>query len=45
MRVFGCVVCAHVPDEERRKLDKKNKTVKLHFMGYANNGKGYRLYD
>ncbi|KAL7399994.1 hypothetical protein ABVT39_005028 [Epinephelus coioides] len=43
MRVFGCVTEAHVPDTERRKLDKK--AVKLHFMGYANNAKGYRLWD
>ncbi|KAL7372982.1 hypothetical protein ABVT39_025155 [Epinephelus coioides] len=33
----------HVPDTERRKLDKK--AVKLHFMRYANNAKGYRLWD
>lgn len=43
MKVFGCIAYAHVPDEERRKLDKK--TVKLRFMGFANNAKGYRLYD
>lgn len=43
MRVFGCVAYAHIPDEERRKLDKK--AVKLRFVGYANNAKGYRLYD
>ena len=43
MRVFGCVAYAHIPDEERRKLDKK--AVKLCFVGYANNAKGYRLYE
>ena len=43
MRVFGCVAYAHVPDTERGKLDKK--AVKLRFMGYANNTKGYRLWD
>ena len=43
MKVFGCIAYAHVPDEERRKLDKK--AVKLRFVGYANNAKGYRLYD
>lgn len=43
MRVFGCVAYAHVPDTERRKLHKK--AVKLSFMGYANNAKGYRLWD
>lgn len=43
MRVFGCVAYAHVPEVERRKLDKK--AVKLRFVGYANNAKGYRLWD
>ena len=43
MRVFGCVAYAHIPNEERRKLGKK--AAKLRFMGYANNAKGYRLYD
>lgn len=43
MKVFGCVAYAHVPDAERRKLDKK--AVKLRFVGYANNAKGYRLFD
>ena len=43
MRVFGCVAYAHVPEIERRKLDKK--AVKLRFVGYANNAKGYRLWD
>lgn len=43
MKVFGCVAYAHIPAQERRKLDKK--TVKLRFVGYANNAKGYRLFD
>ena len=43
MKVFGCIAYAHIPDEERRKLDKK--AVKLRFVGYANNAKGYRMYD
>lgn len=43
MTVFGCVACAHVPDTERRKLDKK--AVKLRFVGYANKAKGYCLID
>ena len=41
MRVFSCV--AYVPDTERRKL--VNKAVKIHFMGYANDSKGYDLLD
>lgn len=43
LRVFGCVAYAHVPDCERKKLDKKAK--KLRFVGYCKTSKGYRLYD
>uniref|UniRef100_A0AAV2MQC8 Retroviral polymerase SH3-like domain-containing protein n=1 Tax=Knipowitschia caucasica TaxID=637954 RepID=A0AAV2MQC8_KNICA len=43
MRTFGCVAYAHIPDTERKKLDKK--AVKLRFVGYATNAKGYRLWD
>ncbi|KAJ8381145.1 hypothetical protein SKAU_G00019230 [Synaphobranchus kaupii] len=39
--VSFCEGC--VEDIERRKLDKK--AVKLRFMGYANNAKGYCLFD
>ena len=43
LRVFGCIAYAHVPDCERRKLDKKAR--KLRFVGYCMTSKGYRLYD
>lgn len=43
MKVFGCVAYLHVPDTERWKLDKK--AVRLRFVGYANNAKGYRMFD
>ena len=43
LRVFGCLTYAHIPDSERRKLDKKAE--KLHFVGYCKNSKGYRLFD
>lgn len=43
MKVFGCVAYLHVPDTERQKLDKK--AVRLRFVGYANNAKGYRMFD
>ena len=43
LKVFGCVAYAHIPDCERRKLDKK--VEKLHFVGYCKNSKGYRLLD
>ena len=42
-RVFGCMAYAHVPDNERRKLDKKSK--KIRFVGYSLTSKGYRLFD
>ena len=43
LKVFGCTAYAHVLDAERRKLDKK--AVKLYFVGYRQNSKGYRLFD
>jgi hypothetical protein len=43
MRVFGCIAYAHVPDIQRRKLDKK--AIKLRFIGYDSHTKGYRLFD
>lgn len=43
MCLFGCLAYAHIPDGDRRKLDKK--AVKLRFVGYANNANGYPLYD
>ena len=43
LRVFGCMAYAHVPDNERRKLDKKSK--KMRFVGYSLTSKGYRLFD
>jgi hypothetical protein len=43
LKVFGCVAYAHIPDEERKKLDMKAE--KLRFVGYSIQCKGYRLYD
>ena len=43
LRVFGCIAYAHVPDAQRRKLDKKAN--KLRFVGYSTISKGYRLLD
>ena len=43
LRVFGCMAYAHVPDSERRKLDKKSE--KMRFVGYSLASKGYRLLD
>lgn len=42
-KVFGCECYAHVPKENRRKLDPKSR--KCIFLGYDMETKGYRLYD
>ena len=43
LRVFSCDAYAHVPKNERGKLDPKAK--KCVFVGYGEETKGYRLYD
>jgi len=43
MKVFGCIAYAHVPDAQRQMLDQK--AVKLRFVGYSVQSKGYRLLD
>lgn len=43
LRRFGCVAYAHIPKDERRKLDPKARRC-IH-MGYGVDTKGYRLYD
>lgn len=43
LKVFGCIAYAHIPEVERRKLDKKAQ--KLRFVGYSVTSKGYRLFD
>ena len=42
-RVFGCTAYAHIPDGQRKKLDKKAE--KFRFIGYADCQKDYRLWD
>ena len=43
LRVFGCLSYAHIPKDERKKLDPKaRETI---FLGYSSNVKGYRLWD
>ena len=42
-RVFGSVAYAHVPDQQRKKLDDKSR--KLVMFGYEDHTKAYRLYD
>ena len=43
LRVFGCIAYAHVPKDERKKLDSKFR--KCIFLGYGAEIKGYQLYD
>ena len=43
LRVFGCMAYAHIPESQRKKLDKKSE--KLRFVGYSIQSKGYRLLD
>jgi len=40
---FGCDTYAHIPKDERQKLDVKTK--KCIFLGYGQETKGYRLHD
>lgn len=40
---FGCNAYAHIPKENRRKLDEKSR--KCIMLGYSDTCKGYRLYD
>ena len=43
LRVFGCDAYAHIPKDERQKLD--GKTRKCIFLGYGTVRKGYQLYE
>ena len=43
LKAFGCAAYAHIPKDERQKLDPKAR--KCIFLGYGCETKGYRLYD
>ena len=43
LRTFGCAAYAHIPKDERKKLDMKTRKCVL--LGYGTETKGYRLYD
>ena len=43
LRIFGCISYAHVPKDERKKLDSKAR--ECIFLGYGTEVKGYRLLD
>jgi len=42
-QIFGCIAFAHVPKDERQKLNSKSR--KCLFLGYDSEMKGYWLYD
>ena len=42
LRIFGCLVCIHIPKEKRTKLDPLgNKGI---FVGYSERSKAYIIY-
>ena len=41
--MFGCRAFVHVPKDERSKLD--NKTKQCIFLGFEDDGFGYRSWD
>ncbi|KAJ0680967.1 putative RNA-directed DNA polymerase [Helianthus annuus] len=43
LKVFGCVAYAHVPKQNRGKLD--DKVEKAIFIGYSESSKAYKLYN
>ena len=42
-KIFGYAAHAHIPSDERQKLD--SKSSRCIFLGYGTEVKGYRLYD
>jgi hypothetical protein len=42
-RVFGCILCAHIPDARRTKLTSKSLLCVL--LRVSEESKAYRLYD
>jgi hypothetical protein len=43
LKVFGCKDFAHIPKENRKKLDAKS--IKCIFIGYFSEFKAYKLFD
>ena len=42
LRIFGCPVYVHIPQERRTKLDPSGRKV-VH-VGYSESAKAYRIY-
>jgi hypothetical protein len=43
LKVFGCKAFAHIPKENRKKLDAKD--IKCVFFGYYSKFKAYKIFD
>lgn len=43
LKVFGCEAMVHIPKEKAKKWDPK--AIKMIFVGYSNETKGYRFFD
>ena len=43
LKIFGCKAFAHIPKENRKKLDAK--AIKCIFIGYCSEFKAYKLFD
>ena len=43
LRIFGSKALAHIPKDERRKLDAKS--IKCLFIGYCDDHKAYKMLD
>ena len=43
LRIFGCKAFAHIPKEDRKKLD--SKAIRCNFIGYCSSYKAYRLFN
>ena len=42
LRIFGCRAFAHIPKDDRRKLDAKS--IECVFVGYCDDHKAYKLF-
>ena len=43
LRTFGCIVYAHIPEGDRKKLD--SKAAKFRFIGYTESTENYKVWD
>jgi len=43
LKVFGCKAFAHIPKQNRKKLDAK--AIKCIFVGYCSEFKAYKMFD